>query len=299
MLSTEVNDRRVEVDGVGIRLLEAGAGDVVLLLHGGLPGSAPYSGSAELWRPWIGDVAQGNRVLAPDLPGCGVTRGERDEHLTVAGTAELLVQLLAQLAVGRVHVVAHGDSALVALRLARTAAAVVASCTLLAGHDVAPTNEAVLNLTCAHPPVLASPAARQGWALDRLSHHSAHITPQLLQALADPRDAADAWRPGSGFDGRRRSDVTREKAELYEFCREGSFAVPIALVWGAEDPSTSVAYGYEIMRILAASAASLEFHVLNRVGHFPFREDPAGFVRVTRSIWQNAPARRVDVPVQS
>jgi 2-hydroxy-6-oxonona-2,4-dienedioate hydrolase len=302
MLSTEARDRRIDVGPVSVRVLEAGEGDVVLLLHGGVPGSAAYAGSAELWRPWIDDLARGNSVLAPDLPGCGGTRGESDEHLTITGSAELLLQMLSQLNVGAVHVVAHGESALVALKLARSSA-VVSSCTLLAGHQVAPTNEAVLNLTSAHPPVLAAPAARQGWALDRLSYSSHHITPELLQVPSGARDSVDglpeAWRPGSGFDGRRRGDIARAKAELYDFCRESSFDVPLALVWAAEDPSTSVEYGYEIMRILARSAAALEFHVMNRVGHFMFREDPAALTRLLRSVWQAAPARALGVPVNS
>jgi pimeloyl-ACP methyl ester carboxylesterase len=302
MLSTEVRDHRIDVGGVSVRVLEAGAGDVVLLLHGGVPGSAAYSGSAELWGAWIDDLARENRVLAPDLPGCGGTRGESEEHLTIAGSAELLLRMLAQLDVGAVHVVAHGESALVALKLARSSA-VVSSCTLLAGHDVAPTNEAVLNLTSAHPPVLAAPAARQGWAIDRLSYSSSHITPELLQALSGSRDTVDGlpepWRPGQGFDGRRKGDIARAKAELYDFCRESSFDVPLALVWAAEDPSTSVAYGYEIMQILARSAASLEFHVMNRVGHFMFREDPAALARLLRSVWQSADARTPSLPVNS
>lgn len=302
MLTTEVRDHRIDVGGVSVRVLEAGSGDVVLLLHGGVPGTAAYSGSAELWRPWIDDLARGNRVLAPDLPGCGGTRGESDEHLTVEGTAKLLLQMLAQLDVDAVRVVAHGESALVALKLARSSA-VVSSCTLLAGHEAAPTNEAVLNLTFAHPPVLAAPAARQGWAIDRLSYSSSHITPELLRMLSGARDAVDglpeAWRPGDGFDGWQKGDVARAKAELYDFCRESSFDVPLALVWAAEDPSTSVAYGYELMQILARSTASLEFHVMNRVGHFMFREDPAALTRLLRSVWQSADERSPSVPVTS
>lgn len=61
--------RRVEVEGRRVRLLEAGEGPPVVLVHGiGL--------ASDVWRPSIDVLAgSGYRVLAPDLPGFGGSPG--------------------------------------------------------------------------------------------------------------------------------------------------------------------------------------------------------------------------------
>ncbi|MGI5219936.1 alpha/beta fold hydrolase [Nocardia sp. CA-290969] len=59
--------RTIEVDGLRTHFLEAGAGEPVVLLHGG-----EFGASAELgWEHTISALAQRYRVLAPDLLGFG------------------------------------------------------------------------------------------------------------------------------------------------------------------------------------------------------------------------------------
>ncbi|MHA3020298.1 alpha/beta fold hydrolase [Mycobacterium sp. BMJ-28] len=76
----------IEVDGLLTGYLEAGAGDPVLLLHGG-----EFGASAEIgWERIIGTLAQQYRVLAPDMLGFGESakvidfndgRGMRIRHI--------------------------------------------------------------------------------------------------------------------------------------------------------------------------------------------------------------------------
>ncbi|WP_205874774.1 alpha/beta fold hydrolase [Mycobacterium camsae] len=63
----EIHRRTVEVDGLVTSYLEAGAGEPVVLLHGG-----EFGASAELgWERSIGALATRHRVLAPDQLGFG------------------------------------------------------------------------------------------------------------------------------------------------------------------------------------------------------------------------------------
>lgn len=63
----EIHRRTVEIDGLATGYLEAGAGDPVVLLHGG-----EFGASAELgWERNIGALAARYRVLAPDQLGFG------------------------------------------------------------------------------------------------------------------------------------------------------------------------------------------------------------------------------------
>jgi pimeloyl-ACP methyl ester carboxylesterase len=52
------------VDGERWSYLEAGRGDLIVLVHG-------YTGSKENWLPVIADLAEKHRVIAVDLPGWG------------------------------------------------------------------------------------------------------------------------------------------------------------------------------------------------------------------------------------
>jgi pimeloyl-ACP methyl ester carboxylesterase len=67
-------DKWLTLDGLKTRYLEEGQGSPVILLHGAAPGT-----SAEVFQPNIGPLAaRGLRVLAPDLPGWGLTDAPAD-----------------------------------------------------------------------------------------------------------------------------------------------------------------------------------------------------------------------------
>ncbi|MDQ5811645.1 MAG: alpha/beta fold hydrolase, partial [Actinomycetota bacterium] len=57
-------ERRIEVGGLPIRYLEAGAGEPLVLLHA-------LGESASDWRWVLPALARTHRVYAPDLPGFG------------------------------------------------------------------------------------------------------------------------------------------------------------------------------------------------------------------------------------
>ena len=83
----EFERKSVVVDGLVTGYLEAGAGDTVVLLHGG-----EFGASADLgWERTIGALAASYRVLAPDMLGYGESakvldfvdgRGMRIRHVT-------------------------------------------------------------------------------------------------------------------------------------------------------------------------------------------------------------------------
>ncbi len=69
-----IQDKSVTIDGLNARYLEEGQGPVALLLHGAALGT-----SADVWSGNIGPLAsRGLRVIAPDLPGWGLTDAPSD-----------------------------------------------------------------------------------------------------------------------------------------------------------------------------------------------------------------------------
>jgi pimeloyl-ACP methyl ester carboxylesterase len=287
MLSGDLLQERVDVGGRTLRVLRAGQGTPVVLLHGGTAGWTEYPGAAEIWDPWIPHLAATHEVLAFDMPGSGESSVESLRDLTVAGSAELIGRALAALEVPDAHVVGHAESSLVALKLARQgfAGRRVLSCTLIAAHEAGPTGDGIADITLLHPPASGDAVARYGWALDRLSWSPDHISADLLGRLAEHaagpahRHALDLLAAES--DRRpRRADVAAAKAELFEYCRDEGYSLPIAAVWGADDPTSTLAHGHELLRFLSTGTASVTFHAMNRTGHFPFSEDPGALTRI-------------------
>jgi pimeloyl-ACP methyl ester carboxylesterase len=99
-----VTERRIELDGVELRVLLEGEGDgvPVLLLHG-------FPDSAHLWEHQIAALAAaGHRVIAPDLRGFGESdRPEGVEAYRMRALVGDVVGLLEALDVERAALVGH------------------------------------------------------------------------------------------------------------------------------------------------------------------------------------------------
>jgi pimeloyl-ACP methyl ester carboxylesterase len=65
LLGLGVEERRVEVNGIGTTVLEGGDGPPLLLLHGGIECGGVY------WAPVITRLARDHRLIVPDAPGLG------------------------------------------------------------------------------------------------------------------------------------------------------------------------------------------------------------------------------------
>lgn len=84
---------------------------VLLLLHG--TGAATHS-----WRDLAPLLAEQFRVVAPDLPGHGFTRGRPAGGLSMVAMARALGELLATLGLDPALVVGHSAGAAIAIRMA-------------------------------------------------------------------------------------------------------------------------------------------------------------------------------------
>ena len=113
-------DRRVEpmfrdvnARGVRMRVLEAGTGPALLLVH-------TFHTSHRSFDDIIETLAQHFRVIAPDLPGFGESEKPSPTSYSygVETFAESMADLIAAFGVGRAHVVGHGLGGAIALTLA-------------------------------------------------------------------------------------------------------------------------------------------------------------------------------------
>ena len=99
-----------DVNGLSLYYEEHGAGEPLVLLHGGF-------GAAELMQPIIPALAAGRRVIAVDLQGHGHT-GDIDRPLRPEHMADDIAALIAHLGLERADVMGYSLGGMVALRTA-------------------------------------------------------------------------------------------------------------------------------------------------------------------------------------
>jgi len=251
----------------------------VVFLHGGIPGVTPYCAGAHLWSSCLPLFVRDRRVIALDLPGSGGSALGEGFRIDTVGRAVLALIEAARL--GPVHLVGSDQGGLVALWLALEAPARVRSATVVSGPTPTATGDGLENLTLAYPPLPLWSRASQAWALDRLSYARGHIDDVLLErcvACAEGAPHQEAVkRAAEGAQARFMASAAAAKARLYETCREAGVTRPVQLVWGTHDPLTTLNHGMVLYQMIAQQQRATHFHLLNRTGALPFREEPQEF----------------------
>jgi pimeloyl-ACP methyl ester carboxylesterase len=99
-----------DVNGLSLYYEEHGAGEPLVLLHGGL-------GAAELWAPVLPALAAGRRVIAVDLQGHGHT-ADADRPFRAETMADDVAALIEHLGLEQADVMGYSLGGMVALRTA-------------------------------------------------------------------------------------------------------------------------------------------------------------------------------------
>ncbi len=165
------------IENTHIRLdyRESGTGEAVVLLHSTGFDSGQWRGVGEM-------LARDFRVLAPDLPGYGESRVV-DDGMSLEHDLQAVVLLLQQC--GRpAHLVGHSYGGLLALRLALTEPALLASLTL-----IEPMSRGVLQGSDA-----AAARAEAGAGADFAAALNSGDMVQALEAFVDYWNRPGAWK---------------------------------------------------------------------------------------------------------
>lgn len=94
----DIKQRQSFVQGENISYLEAGSGDVVLLLHG-------LDGSRQIWRLLANYLKKSYRVIALDIPGMTVnSRPNKLSGFSIADTVHIVDQFIEKMGLEKVHV---------------------------------------------------------------------------------------------------------------------------------------------------------------------------------------------------
>ncbi len=266
--------RFVSAGGIRWHVQEAGAGPVLLLLHGTGAATHSWGGLLPLLTPHF-------RVVAPDLPGHGVSSLPGETHLPLPGMAAAPAALLRALGVSP-HVVA-GHSAGAAILARMRLDALIAPAALvslngallpfegLPGHIFAPLARVLARLSLV-PRLFAHGATRPGVVENLIAKTGSTLDAAAVEhyrlLLQSPRHVAGVLGMMANWDlAALERDLPRLGAELHLVACAADLTVPAAVA----------------QRVQAlAPLAGLD--LLQGFGHLGHEEDPARFVDLLVSV---------------
>jgi pimeloyl-ACP methyl ester carboxylesterase len=281
-----VETRTVQVHGRAVSYAEAGAGQLLLLIHG-------MAGTAESWRSVIEPLALRNAVIAPDFPGHGRSEPGGGDY-SLGSLASGLRDLLLSLGHERATLVGHSLGGGVALQFTYQFPEMVERLVLVSSGGLGPDVSPVLRAAALPGADLfisatAGIGRRAGSAVGRgLGVLGMRPNADLAEvargyaSLADP-DRRKAFlatlRSVVGTEGQRVAAIDR----LYL-----AEALPLLIVWGDRDPIIPVEHAEEAHRELPSS----RLEIFEGVGHLPQLERPGSFIAVLeRFLGETEPAR--------
>lgn len=257
--------RVVDAGGSGTRVLDDGAGDPVVVLHG-------WGGRIEAMAPVLSCLRDSFRVVALDLPGFG----ESPPPPQAWGTPEyagFVRATIAALDVGRAHFVGHSFGAKVALHIAASHPDAVDKLVLVGSPGIrrAPSGRVRAKRVL----------SRTARSIGRLGRPGRAVRDAIYSriASADYRDA-----------GPLRPVLTRVVNEDLRPLMP-RVAAPTLLVWGERDDAVPIAHA----RIMQSMIPDAGLVVFDGAGHFAYLDEPARFCRVVRHFLGSpleGPARR-------
>jgi pimeloyl-ACP methyl ester carboxylesterase len=262
----------------------------LVLLHGGIPGRTPYASGAHIWGACLDLFARERNALALDLPGAGGT-GIPVTGLTVDSMIAHVRTCIEALGIDHCHLIGHDLGGLIALALASEIPERVVAVSTVACVAAAPSGDMVENLTFAYPPTPLWSRHSQAWALERISYTHHAIDSALLDACVSaaegaPHRSAQAMMSTAVGAEAFNLRLVQAKARFYETCRGAGVTVPVQVIWGGNDPLGTIDQALWLYRLIAARQAATQFHLINRTGALPFREDPAAFHQIVAAFFE-------------
>jgi pimeloyl-ACP methyl ester carboxylesterase len=277
-LGAMATERRIVAAGIDTVVLECGQGPPLVLLHG--PG-----GFAEAWVEVMPALAAANSVVAPDLPGHGVSGGadSLDAGRLLAWLGDVIDRTCAQQPVILGHLTGGALAARFALDHPEGVARLVLVDTLgLAPFEPVPAFGEAIGRFYADPTEHSYDDLMEYCSYDadavrrRLGETWRHIAAYAVDRLRSPAVAAAAMALISEFS-----------AEIPKTTL-ARIAVPTALIWGRHDLATPLRVAET-----ASRALGWPLRVIEDAADEPSLDQPEAFVAALQGLTNGDGLRRV------
>lgn len=283
-MTFNTNGRDVTVGSRSIRIHEFGAGQALLMLHGGGAGA---NGLSNYGRN-IEALAARFRVIVADMPGYGASTKGLDQSDVFGDLARTMIGLLDMLDISRAHVVGNSLGGACALRMALDAPEKVGRIVLMGPGGIGTTRglptDGIKKLIGYYKGDGPSLAKLQDFIRNYLVFDGSQVPDDLIearyQASIDPEVIASPPLQGPGsIDAAIKMDFTRDK-------RLKSLPHHVLVLWGREDMVNRPAGG----RTLAKTLRNCDLYEFANTGHWVQWERADEFNAVTLSFLSQAGA---------
>ena len=282
----KVSFKTAELHGREVSYLGGGEGSALLLIHG-------IAVSSEHWHDVLEPLAGRHAVIAPDLPGHGMSGGGPGDY-SLGNLASGLRDLLLSLGHERATLVGHSLGGGIAMQFAYQFPEMVERLVLVSSGGLGPEVSPVLRAAALPGADLfiaatASMGEKAGNAIGRgMAAVGMRPGPDVAEvargyaALAEPQRRKAFLATLRAVVGTKGQQVSAsDRLYLAE-------EVPVLIVWGARDPIIPARHGEEAHRMLPGS----QLEIFEGAGHMPQVEQPLRFVTVLeRFLDQTKPAR--------
>lgn len=270
LLGTPVAQRFYNAGGVRTRVVEAGEGDPLILLHG-------TGGHAETYQRNVAALARSFRVLAVDMVGHGFTDRPDIDYL-LDDYADHVVDLLDAIGAERAHISGESLGAMVASWVAIKHPTRVHRIVMNTGVLVRPDEEGLKQLgdlegrtqALAEDLTMENIRRRMEW----LVHDPKSMTDETVacrfRIYSQPGMMDTVQKIMSSVLSMIRGTASKDYFED-GILRE--IGCPVMVLWTEHNPGQSV----DLAKRAITQLRDAEFHVLPRAAHWPQFEDPSEF----------------------
>jgi pimeloyl-ACP methyl ester carboxylesterase len=259
--AVQVERRSIHANGIDIHYAEAGAGEPLLLLHGGLVSTNPlWAGHPLAYVAHMQTLAEHFRVIAPDTRGCGKTT-HSGGAITFTQLADDVLALIDRLGLTRPLICGFSEGATTATIAGMRSPSSIRAIVNDAGYDVL--NPNAPSLTMMRHAMGGSPRATRAdfGAIEKFfgASDEMHAAFSLMKADQDGGQGPGHWKTylSLAFDR-----ITQPPG--YTFDDLGKITVPTLVLVGDRDDFCSVEEAATTYRKLPNGTLA----VLPNVGHF-------------------------------
>jgi len=299
----------VDLNGIKARYYEAGQGEPMLLIHGGMTGG---SSTANVWSRNLPGLARRFHVFAIDRLGSGLSGNPADHDYGSGAQVAFVFQFLTTMKLSGVHLVGHSAGGAVALYTALDHPELFKTLTIVAhGPENPPAGEGKTKL---QPELLKCPNQdvyeglkcrveklawgdktfdKEYWDADM----QMAMTPKSKEARAEVTEAQRNPEYGKRNVAYRQRAWDRIKAGVL-----GQMPVLIysgkqdVLDWSVNEPAAMMRGELGLFDILGTRNRNVQMIIVNEGGHFMYREHPelfnADLINFVEFWNQHAPAKK-------
>jgi pimeloyl-ACP methyl ester carboxylesterase len=278
--------RFIDARGVRVRVYEDGAGEPLVLIHGGEFGSV---NTLDEWSLNLKALAKHFHVYAIDKPGQGYSDiPKRDADYTFEWLFQSIHDVFQVLGVRQAHWAGHSRGALVVARMALDHPDLVKSAILVDSSTTAPEDphvptylfyEEIDARTPPGPPTLATVRVEA----DAQCFSKAHITDDFVGRLLKIAELPAVQEAQQRMQDLRftvwHPSLYRVRKQTVAEISERGLPVPTLVIWGFNDRGAPLYLGHRLFERICPTTPHAEFHVFNQAGHYCFREQWQKFNR--------------------